>query len=53
MRRNLAMVGTTRRTQRTASSVACLAFVILMSLAFWAGAAWIAEFLIRLSTRGY
>jgi hypothetical protein len=30
-----------------------LAFVIFLSIAFWAGALWIAEFLIRVSSLGY
>lgn len=33
--------------------VTCLAFIILLSLAFWAGAVWMAEFLIRVSQLGY
>jgi hypothetical protein len=54
MRRNWALVGEGRPDQRGARSLACLAFVVFLSLAFWAGALWIAEFLIRLMTaRGY
>jgi len=50
MRRNFALAGA---GQRGARSMACLGFVILLSLAFWAGALWIAEFLIRVSSLGY
>jgi hypothetical protein len=53
MRRNMALAGAGRTDQRAARSVACLAFVILLSMAFWAGALWIAEFLIRVSSLGY
>jgi hypothetical protein len=52
MRRNLALAGG-RTDQRAVRSVACLAFVIFLSIAFWAGALWIAEFLIRVSSLGY
>ena len=50
MGRNFALAGA---GQRGARSMACLGFVILLSLAFWAGALWIAEFLIRVSSLGY
>ena len=54
MRRNWALVGADRTDQRGVRSLACLAFVIFLSIAFWAGALWIGEFLIRLiSTHGY
>lgn len=53
MRRNLALVGSNRTMQRGARSVACLAFVVFLSLAFWAGALWIADFLIRLGVHAY
>jgi hypothetical protein len=53
MRRNFALVGAARPEQRGARSVACLAFVIFLSLAFWAGALWIAEFLMRVGSLGY
>jgi hypothetical protein len=53
MRRNLALAGAGRPEQRGARSVACLAFVIFLSIAFWAGALWIAEFLIRMGSLGH
>jgi len=52
MRRNLALAGA-RPEQRAGRSLACLGFVIFLSLAFWAGALWIAEFLVRLGSFGY
>jgi hypothetical protein len=33
---------------RGVSSVACLAFVIILGLAFWAGAAWLGQILLRM-----
>jgi len=51
MRRNLALAGSGRAG--AARSMACLGFVIFLSIAFWAGALWIAEFLIRLNSLGY
>jgi len=53
MRRNLALAGSGQSDHRGVRSMACLGFVILLSLAFWAGALWIAEFLIRVSSLGY
>jgi hypothetical protein len=54
MRRNLALISAMRSDHHhTARPVTCLAFVILLSLAFWTGAVWIAEFLIRVSQLGY
>ena len=54
MRRNWALAGAERTDQRGARSLACLAFVVLLSFAFWAGAVWIADILIRLiSAHGY
>lgn len=53
MGRNLALAGAGRPDQRAVRSVACLAFVIFLSIAFWAGALWIAEFLIRVGSLGY
>ena len=31
-------------------SLACLLFVIVLALAFWAGAVWIGEFMIRVGS---
>lgn len=33
---------------RGVSSVACLAFVIVLGLAFWAAAAWLGQILLRM-----
>ncbi|MDB5446205.1 MAG: hypothetical protein JWQ97_1522 [Phenylobacterium sp.] len=53
MRRNLALLGATRPGQRAVSSMACLAFVVFLAIAFWAGAVWIAEFLLRVGSLAY
>jgi hypothetical protein len=54
MRRNLAFGGVTRPgLNRSVSSVACLAFVAVLGLAFWAGALWIAQLLVRISQTGF
>jgi hypothetical protein len=54
MRRNLAFGGVARPgTNRSVSSVACLAFVGLLGAAFWAGAVFIAQALIQISQRGF
>ena len=50
MARHLAFGGAARPLGRNASSVACLAFVALLALAFWAGALWIGEHLLRASS---
>jgi hypothetical protein len=50
MARNLAFGGAARPLGRNASSVACLAFVALLGAAFWAGALWIYEFILTLSS---
>lgn len=47
MRRDLALTGVTRQIERPARSIACLAFVAVLGAAFWAGAAWIAEVIMR------
>ena len=53
MRRNLALVAAVRPEHHHARPVTCLVFVALLSAAFWAGAIWLAEFLIRVSRLGY
>ena len=53
MRRNVALVGSMRPGNRAASSMACLAFVAVLAVAFWAGAVWIVEALIRMASMGY
>ncbi|MDB5476859.1 MAG: hypothetical protein JWP49_2370 [Phenylobacterium sp.] len=52
MRRNLAFGGTARPVHRSLSSVACLAFVAVLGVAFWAGAVWLAQLLVRISQTG-
>jgi hypothetical protein len=53
MRRNLAFGGAPRPVlSRSVSSVACLAFVAVLGLAFWAGAVWLAQLLVRISQTG-
>ena len=47
MARHLAYGGVTGPMARSASSVACLAFVAVLGAAFWAGAVWIGEALLR------
>lgn len=54
MRPNLAFGGVARQElNRSVSSVACLAFVALLGLAFWAGALWIGQVLLRISQTGF
>jgi len=52
MRRDLALTGATRQMERPARSIACLAFVAVLGAAFWVGAAWIVETLLRLYGQG-
>lgn len=52
MARHLAFGGAARPVGRGVSSVACLAFVIFMGLAFWAATAWLGEILLRLGVQG-
>jgi hypothetical protein len=47
MRRDLALTGAARQMERPVRSIACLVFVAFLGLAFWAGAAWIAEVIMR------
>jgi hypothetical protein len=54
MRRNLAYGGGTRPVVgRGVSSIACLAFVVVLAIAFWAGAVWIGQAILRLSSSGF
>ncbi len=48
MRREFAFRGVTRPAERPARSIACLVFVALLAVAFWAGAVWIAQTMLRL-----
>jgi len=47
MRRNLALGGMARSGRREARPAMCLAIVILLTAAFWTGAVWVAQVLIR------
>jgi hypothetical protein len=53
MRRDLAFGGVTRPVGRGVSSIACLAFVVFLALAFWAGAMWIGQAILQLSSSGF
>lgn len=48
MPRNVAFGGGSRGAARGVTSVACLAFVAVLAVAFWAGALWIGNTLIHL-----
>jgi hypothetical protein len=52
MGRHLAFGGAPRSVGRSVSSLACLVFVLLLGLAFWAGAVWIGQVLLRISASG-
>jgi hypothetical protein len=52
MARHLAFGGASRPVGRSVSSVACLAFVIVLGLAFWAATAWLGEVLLRTGVLG-
>lgn len=49
MRRDLALTGVARQAERPARCIACLAFVGVMGVAFWAGAVYIAENFMRMA----
>ena len=48
MPRNPVMAGVSRGSAKGASSIACLAFVAILAVAFWAGALWIGTELFQL-----
>ena len=48
MPRKAAYAGVVREPARGVSSVACLAFVAVLALAFWAGAVWVGNLLLQL-----
>jgi hypothetical protein len=52
MARYLAIGGVARPLGRSISSLACLAFVALLGVAFWAGAMWLGQVLLRMSAAG-
>jgi hypothetical protein len=47
MRRQLAFTGAARHVERPVRSIACLVFVAILGAAFWAGAVFIAENILR------
>ena len=47
MRREFALGGVTRHAERPVRSIACLVFVAVLGLAFWAGVAVIGQSLLR------
>jgi len=49
MARYLAYGGTARPAGRSVSSLACLAFVALLGVAFWTGALWLGQLIFNLS----
>jgi hypothetical protein len=53
MARHLAFGGGARSAGRGVSSIACLAFVLLLGVAFWAGAVWIGQFVLRIGGLGF
>ena len=48
MARNLAFGGAARPLGRNASSLACLGFVAVLGVAFWAGALWIGQVFLQI-----
>ena len=50
MARILAFSGVSKPTVRSLCSLACLAFVLVLGMAFWAGALWIGQVALRLSS---
>lgn len=47
MRRELAFGGVARQAERPIRSIACLVFVAILGAAFWAGAVFVAESILR------
>ncbi len=52
MRRDIALTGAARQIERPARSIACLAFVTVLGAAFWVGAAWVFDTVLRLYGAG-
>jgi hypothetical protein len=52
MPRNLSL-GRAGRPARSLGSIACLAFVVLVALTFWAGVAWLAGGLLAWAGHGF
>ena len=53
MARYLAFGGPARPMGRSVSSMACLAFVALLGVAFWAGAVWLGQVILRITAVGF
>jgi hypothetical protein len=53
MRRKLATAGRPDSPPKAAESMACLLFVIVLAVAFWAAVVWIAGSLIRVGALPY
>lgn len=53
MRRNLAISTPARPLLKSAKSIACLVFVVGLAVAFWAGALWIGNFLLQVTSAGF
>lgn len=49
MRRAFASNGVVRHGERPVRSIACIAFVAVLGIVFWAGLVWIAGVIARLS----
>ena len=49
MARHLVYGGRARPMAKGASSLACLAFVALLGIAFWAGVVWIGQAILRIA----
>ena len=47
--RQLAFRGAARHAERPVRSMACLAFVALLAVAFWAGTLWIVQLFVTLN----
>lgn len=48
MPRPVAFGGASRGAARGLTSIACIAFVVVLAVAFWAGALWIGNTLIQM-----
>jgi hypothetical protein len=53
MGRHLAFGGAARPLGRSVSSLACLVFVVLLGLAFWAAALWLGQIVLRTNAAGF
>lgn len=49
MPRNPVLGGVARTRARGVSSIACLAIVLIVAAAFWAGVVWIGEAILRMN----